>query len=98
MTLYAFTHTVDRAILGVTDEPSGAKLPPLPKLSASLPASTGTWMMGRKLEEDDWPSLSFIGFSEATAQADIEKQGYHLHRPKLNFSRENDSFKNYTRS
>ena len=30
--------------------------------------------------------LAFIGFSETEAQADVQKQGYHLHHPKLNFT------------
>jgi hypothetical protein len=84
MALHLFRHTTDVTALGVTNEPSGAKLPVLSRLSASLPPSPGKWIYLQTVAETNGAGLSFIGFSEEKAQAEIEQHGYYVHYPNIN--------------
>lgn len=76
MNFYLFKHTLDKSIVGVTGEPTGAKLPVLP--------GNGQWEPFTKFEESGRPR---VGFSEEQARADIEKRGYHLARTEIRVSR-----------
>ena len=80
MIFYLFTHTADKAVVGVTDEPSGAKLPVLSKLEMTPPPSLGKWVPLKSIEGGGPPRIMF---PEGEIQAEIQKQEYCLLRPEI---------------
>jgi len=63
-------------LFGATDDPAGAKLP-------ASACDGGEWKLFKAAEESGG---SRIAFSETQAKADIEKQGFYLFRPVVQFN------------
>lgn len=70
MTFYIFNCSTDQSLHGVTDDPTGAKLP-------RAACAAGKWLPRAALDQ------SAIGFKAAEAQQGITAQGFHLFRVKV---------------
>jgi len=77
MTFFIFNCSSNQgSFFGVTDEPTGARLP-------STACVKGKWEPFKKIEKSGKPR---IAFDETTAKAEIEKQGYYLFRVENRFT------------